>query len=80
MLRANIIAVVSTQSSVKQLIIDALVCAAENGALSASIIQYNIESDVLASLSFQPYDRDAIHFYNYRHHELSQSQVWVLNM
>ena len=79
-LRADIIAVVSTQSSVKQLIIDALVCARENGALSASIVQYNMENDVLASLSFQPYDCHTLHFYNYRHDEISQSQVWILNM
>ena len=52
---AGITAVVSTQSPVKQLIIDALVCARENGATMAmSIRQYNIESDILASLSFEP--------------------------
>ena len=47
--------VVSTQSPVKQLITDALVCARENGASTAIISQYQIENDILTSLSFQPY-------------------------
>ena len=45
---ANITTVVSTQSPVKQLIIDALVCAREN--CGVTIHQYNIESDILASV------------------------------
>ena len=51
---AHINAVVSTQSPVKQLIIDALVCAKENGTTKTSIYQHNIESNILISLSFQP--------------------------
>ena len=50
---AAITTVVSTQSPVKQLIIDALVCVRLNGAVIVTICQYNIESDILASLSFQ---------------------------
>ena len=65
--------VVSTQSPVKQLITDALVCAKENGARMAVISQRNIESKILTSLSFQPFDNDRFHFYNYRHHEISQA-------
>ena len=76
---ASITAVVSTQSPVKQLIIDALVCARENGATMASIRQYNIESDILASLSFEPSEYLTFHFYNYRYHEISQAKVWTLH-
>ena len=74
---AHIDTVVSTQSPVKQLIIDALVCARENGASEASIYQHTIESDILTSLSFQPYENNAtIHFYNYRYPEISQTKFW----
>ena len=66
--------VVFTQSPVKQLLTDALVCARENGASTAVIAQCNIESDILTSLSFQPNDYDALSFYNYRYHEISQDK------
>ena len=67
---------VSTQSSVKQLIIDTLVCARENSPSIAtiSISQYSIESNILSSLSFQPVDDTAYHFYNYRYPEISQAK------
>ena len=77
---AGITAVVSTQSPVKQLIIDALVCARENGATTASIYKYNIESDILASLSFIPTQNFTFHFYNYRYHEILQAKFWILNL
>ena len=76
--QANITAVVSTQSPVKQLIIDALVCARENGARGAIIVQFNIESNLLASLSFQPYQYSTFHFYNYRYHEIARTNYWIL--
>ena len=75
----NITIVVSTQTPVKQLIIDALVCARENGATTVLIHQYNIESDILASLSFEPFEYHTLHFYNYRYHEISQGKLWILN-
>ena len=77
---AGITTVVSTQTPVKQLIIDALVCARENGATTVSICQYNIESDILASLSFLPSENYTFHFYNYRYHEISQAKFWILNL
>ena len=76
---ADITTVVSTQSPVEQLIIDALVCARENGATKVSIRQYNIESDILASLSFLPFEYQTFHFYNYRYHEISQAKFWTLH-
>ena len=75
---AYITTVVSTESPVKQLIIDALVCATENGATRTLICQYNIQSESLASLSFQPYEKCVIHFYNYRYREISQTKFWTL--
>jgi len=74
---ANVTAVISTQSPVKQLIIDTLVCATKNGAKEVTICQCSIESDILASLSFQPSGYDRCHFYNYRYHEISQTKFWV---
>ena len=73
-IHATIIIVVSTQSPVKQLIIDALVCAKENGVRTVRIRQHNIESDILASLSFLPSGSQTLHFYNYRYHETSQAK------
>ena len=74
---AAIDTVVSTQSPVKELIIDALVYARENGAIEASIYQRYIESDILTSLSFQPHQNNTtIHFYNYRYPEISQTKFW----
>ena len=70
--------VVSTQSPVKQLIIDALVCARENGTTITLIRLNKIESDILASLSFQPHDNNTVHFYNYRYHEISEIKFWIL--
>ena len=62
---ASITTVASTKSPVKQLIIDALVCAKENGASAVTVHQHNIESDILASLSFLPSEYQTYHFYNY---------------
>ena len=77
---AHINTVVSTQSPVKQLITDALVCARENGVSAAAIAQRNIESDILTSLSFQLRDHFTFHFYNYRYHEISQSKVGFFSL
>ena len=77
---ANITTVVSTQTPVKQLIIDALVCARENDATTASICQYNIESDILVSLAFEPFRYQTLHFYNYRYHEISQPKFWIIDL
>ena len=74
---ACIYSVVSMHSPVQQLIIDALVCARENGAIQVSIDQHNIESDILTSLSFQLYRYKPFHFYNYKYHEISQAKFWT---
>ena len=72
--------VVSTQSPVKQLIIDALVCARENGAVTVTMCQHIIESDILASLSFLPSESKTLHFYNYKYHETSQGKIWFFGL
>ena len=77
---AAITTLVSTQSPVKQLIIDALVCARENGALAVTIHQYNIKKDILTSLSFQLSHYETYHFYNYGYHEISQNEFWTFNL
>ena len=71
--RAHISTVVSTQSPVKHLIVDALVC-----ARTVSIHQNNIKSSILTSLSFVPSATQTLHFYNYRYHDTSQAKVWTL--
>ena len=74
---AAITTVVSTQSPIKQLIIDALTCAKENSAIKVTIHQHTIESDLLASLSFLPSGSLTFQFYNYRYHEISQAKFWT---
>ena len=77
---AFIAIVISTQSPVKQLIIDALVCARKNGAVGVTMYQRNIESDILASLSFIPFEPQTFHFYNYKYREISQGKLWTLHL
>ena len=73
---ALITAVVSTQSPVKQLIIDALVCVKESGAKVLVMCQYDIKPDILSSLSFKRIDDSCFSLYNYKYHEVSGSEFW----
>ena len=75
---AHIFVVVSTQTQVKQLITDALVCVSENDVRTASICQHNIENDVLFSLSFLPSGSNMHHFYNLKYHEVSENNFWIM--
>ena len=70
--------VTSTQSPLKQLIIDALVCAKELGAKELVIENCNIKPDVLSSLSFHCKDDFSICFsiYNYKYYEISEARAW----
>ena len=70
--------VASTQSPIKQLIIDALVCAKEVGAKQLVIHNWNIKPDVLSSLSFHWENKFSNWFliYNYKYHEISGTRVW----
>ena len=72
--------VASTQSPIKQLIIDALVCAKELGAKDLIISNWNIKPDVLSSLSFHWENKFLTWFliYNYKYHEISETRVWYL--
>ena len=74
----SITTVASTQSPIKQLIIDALVCAKEVGAKELAIS--NIKLDVLSSLSFHWENKFSTCFliYNYKYHEISETRVWYL--
>ena len=68
----------STQSSIKQLITDSLVCAKELGAKELIIPNWNIKPDVLSSLSFHYEDDFSIHFSisNYKYNEISETRAW----
>ena len=76
----GITTLVSTKSPVKQLIIDALVFARENGTRQVSICQHEIQSDILTSLSFRPLRHQTFSFYNYKHHEISQAKYWTFDL
>ena len=72
--------VASTQSPLKQLIIDALVCAKELGAKTLVIESCNIKPNVLSSLSFHCDNNFSTCFsiYNYKYPEISGTKVWYL--
>ena len=75
---AIISTVASTQTPVKQLIIDALVCAKESGSKTLGIHQHDIKSDLLSSLSFQHVLSDNLYFsiYNYKYYEVPNNKLW----
>ena len=75
---ALITTVASTQSPVKQLITDALVCAKEIGVKGSQLFQCDIQSDVLLSLSFQCKDLLNFLIYNYKCHEIPETNYWCL--
>ena len=70
--------VASTQSPLKQLIIDALVCAKKLDAIVLGIQNWNIKPDVLSSLSFCYNDDFSSYFsiYNYKYYETSEAKAW----
>lgn len=70
--------VVSTHSPVKQLILDMMVCARNNGAKTITLVQWCINSDVLRSLGFQSVQSPFVYFYNYKYHEIHQNNCFGL--
>ena len=81
-IRAYITTVVSTQSPVKQLITDALVCAKNMGAREVQILQCNTKSDVLLSIPFLDQYSATVKFaiYNYKYHEIPATDLWYLEL
>ena len=77
---AYVSTMVSTQSPVKQLIIDALVCAKNMGPKELQILQSNIKSDVLLSIPFQYGDTKNLFIYNYKYHEVPATDTWYLGL
>ena len=74
-----ITALISTQSPVKQLITDALVCAKEIGAKVLKISQRAIKPEVLLSVPFQLEDDcSCFSIYNYKYHEVHESNAWYM--
>ena len=82
-LYASIVAVVSTHSQTKQLIIDAIVCARDNGAEYIQIFQYNTKTDTLQSLDFihikpQSFSSYLIYIYNYKYPVIPEANFFYL--
>ena len=77
---ASISTVVSTQSPVKQLIIDALVCAKNMGVKKLLILQSYVKSDVLLSFPFQYSGTMNLLLYNYKYHEVPATDTWYLGL
>ena len=85
---SDITTVVSTKSSVKQLIMDILVCVKKTSAevfgcypRELTISQCNIDPDVLSSLSFQCRVKNNhmdYFIYNYRYHEVPEAKFWLV--
>ena len=74
-----ITALVCTQSPVKQLITDAVVCAKEIGAKVLKISQRIFKPEVLLSVSFQLEDDcSCFSMYNYKYHEVHESNAWYM--
>ena len=72
----SIIIVASKLSSIKQLLIDALVCAKELGFKVLLIKNFNIKPNILSSLSFHYKNPRYFSIYNYKYHEISETTVW----
>ena len=70
--------VISTLTPVKQLISDVIVCARDTGADGLVIEQHNIKSDILLSLSLQPFSSSDCYFYNYKYHEVSEANYFAI--
>ena len=77
---AYVTTVVSTQSPVKQLIIDALVCAKNMGTKELQISQSNIKSDVLLSIPFRYGGTMKFVIYNYKYCEIPATDPWYLEL
>ena len=80
-LNAFIIIAASTQSPVKELIMDMMVCAIDIGASKVMISQCNISSQILSSLLFKPLSAcSAMHFYNYKYSEIAEDKFWFIDI
>ena len=77
---AHITTVVSTQSPVKQLIIDEIVCAKNMGVKKFLMLQSNTKSDVLLSIPFQFNNTMNLFIYNYKYHEVPATDTWYLGL
>ena len=73
--------VVSTSSPFKQLIMDTLVCAKDDGAVGVQLLQGKIKSGILSSLAFHT-DGDSppprLFLYNYKYPEVPQENCFYL--
>ena len=69
--------VVSTSSPLKQLIMDVMVCARNNGAVGVQLLQGKIKSAILSSLAFHQSDSPSrLFLYNYNYSEVPQENCF----
>ena len=66
-----------TQTPIKQLLIDAFVCAKDLGVKVLIINNLNIKPDILP-LSFHCQSPYNFSIYNYRYHETEETSVWIM--
>jgi len=79
LVQASVTIVVSTHSPIKQLIMDAMVCARDYGTKQFTIEQkHNITNNILLSLSLHPGSTADYYFYNYRYHEIPGSKLYTV--
>jgi len=74
--RVTTIILVSTRTPIKDLIIDTIISARNNGAISLSILQRDLQVDTLLSLSFVQQFSTQRCLYNYKYHEVSEDKFW----
>ena len=70
--------IISTVTPVQQLLLDVMVCARDAGAVRLVIIQHNINSEILLSLSLKPISSSDSYFYNYNYHEVSEANYFAV--
>ena len=68
--------VISTVTPVKQLLLDVMVCARDTGAVRLTVIQRNINSETLLSLSLKPTLYIDCYFYHYKYHEVPEANYF----
>jgi len=77
--RAVVTALVSTRTPVEDLIKNTTICAKNNGVISLSVSQQDLQIDTLLSLSFSKESPMQRCLYNYKYPEISQTQFWYID-
>ena len=75
-LMALITTMASTHCPVRQLIRDVMVCVRNSGAESVAVKQQSVSRVDLSSLFFHLLSVSYCYFYNYKYHEIPESNLW----